>query len=88
MATMNISVPDDMVEFVEFEVAEGGYASASEVVRDALRLLRRDKSMEKEKLAVLKREVEVGLADAASGRFSKKSVKDISEEVRRESFGG
>ncbi len=86
MATMNVSLPADMVDFVENEVAEGGYASSSEVVRDALRLLQHDKSLEDEKLAILRREINIGLEDVAAGRFSAKTVSDIAEEVRREHF--
>lgn len=88
MPTMNVSLPADMVDFVESEVADGGYASSSEVVRDALRLLQHDKALEREKLAILRREVNIGLADAAAGRFSNKTVKDIADEVRREHLGG
>lgn len=88
MPTMNVSLPADMVDFVEGEVAEGGYASSSEVVRDALRLLQHDKALEQEKLAILRREINIGLADAAAGRFSSKTVKDIADEVRREHLGG
>jgi antitoxin ParD1/3/4 len=87
MATMNVSLPSDMARFVEDEVEGGGYASSSEVVREALRLLQRDKALEAEKLAILRREIGIGLADAAEGRFSRKSVKDIAEEVRREHLG-
>ena len=87
MATMNISLPTDMVAFIEGEVAEGDYASSSEVVRDAIRLLRHDKALESEKLAILRREVDLGLADAAACRFSVKTVRDIAEEVRREHLG-
>ncbi|WP_349371191.1 type II toxin-antitoxin system ParD family antitoxin [Salinarimonas sp.] len=87
MATMNVSLPDDMVEFVEVEIREGGYVSASEVVRDALRLLRREKAIEHEKVAILRREVGIGLADAEEGRFSKRSVSDIADEVRRKHIG-
>jgi antitoxin ParD1/3/4 len=85
MATMNVSLPGDMVEFVETEVSEGGYSSASEVVREALRLLQHDKAQQREKLAILKREVGIGLDAAAAGRFSSKSVGDIRDEVVRES---
>ena len=87
MATMNVSLPGDMVDFVENEVAEGGYASSSEVVRDALRLLQHDKALEAEKLAILRREINIGLEDAAAGRISTKTVSEIAEEVRREYFG-
>ncbi len=87
MATMNVSLPSDMAKFVEDEVDGGGYSSSSEVVREALRLLQRDKALEAEKLAILRPEVNIGLADAAAGRFSRKSLKDIAEEVRREHLG-
>jgi len=74
MATMNISLPEEMVEFVEREVASGGYTSSSEVVREALRLLRHDKELEAGKLAILKRAVSLGIADADAGRFSGKTA--------------
>lgn len=87
MPTMNVSLPVDMVEFVESAVAEGGYASSSEVVRDALRLLQHDKALEQEKLVILRREVAIGLDAAAAGRFSTKTVTEIADEVRREHLG-
>lgn len=87
MATMNVSLPSDMAKFVEDEVEAGGYASSSEVVREALRLLQRDKAREAEKLAILRREINIGLADAEAGRLSRKSVVDIADEVRREHLG-
>ena len=37
MATMNISLPDAMRQFVEERVAEGGYSTASEYFRDLVR---------------------------------------------------
>jgi antitoxin ParD1/3/4 len=84
---MNISLPIDMIEFVENEVSKGGYTSSSEVVREALRLLQHDKDLEWEKLAILRREVAIGLEAAAAGRFSKKTVAEIADEVRREHSG-
>lgn len=86
MATMNISLPADMADFVEREVAQGGYSSSSEVVREALRLLQHDKAQEQEKLAILRREVGLGIEAATAGRFSRKSVSDIAEEVMRETL--
>lgn len=87
MATMNVSLPADMVDFVESEVSRGGYSSSSEVVRDALRLLQHDKALEQEKLAILRREIAIGLDDAAAGRSSRKSISDIADEVLREQSG-
>jgi len=87
MATMNVSLPTDMVDFVESEVSRGGYSSSSEVVRDALRLLQHDKALEQEKLAILRREIAIGLEDAATGRLSHKGIDEIADEVLREQSG-
>ncbi len=37
MATMNISLPDDLKSYVEAQVRTGLYANASDFVRDAIR---------------------------------------------------
>jgi antitoxin ParD1/3/4 len=37
MATMNISLPDEMKAFIEGQVESGLYANASDFVRDAIR---------------------------------------------------
>ena len=37
---MSITLPNEMAEFVRTKVASGDYASDSEVLRDALRVLR------------------------------------------------
>ena len=87
MATMNISLPEEMVDFVEREVDGGGYTSSSEVVREALCLLQHDKELEREKLTILRRKVGIGLEAAEAGRFSRKTVSEIADEVRQEHLG-
>ena len=37
MATMNISLPDEMKAFVEGQVATGQYANSSDYIRDLIR---------------------------------------------------
>lgn len=81
MATMNVSLPAEMMAFVEAEVSTGDYASASEVVRDALRLLRRERAAEQERIAILRREIQLGLDDVEAGRLSRISVAEIAEQV-------
>ncbi|MDI1254098.1 type II toxin-antitoxin system ParD family antitoxin [Thermomonas sp.] len=44
MATMNISLPDELKGFVDAQVAEGGYGSSSEYLRE---LIRRQRDVEK-----------------------------------------
>jgi antitoxin ParD1/3/4 len=77
MATMNVSLSDEFVAFLERQVASGQYETASEVVRDALRLLQREQAAHEEKLQILRREVGIGVAQAASGRLSPRSVAEI-----------
>ncbi|KDR40546.1 type II toxin-antitoxin system ParD family antitoxin [Caballeronia glathei] len=44
---MSITLPNEMAEFIRTKVASGDYASDSEVLRDALRVLReRDRAVE------------------------------------------
>ena len=82
MPTMNVSLPAELAEFVEREVASGDYGTASEVVRESLRLLRREKAVRDEKFAVLRREVGIGVEQAREGRLSKRSISDIAESLR------
>ena len=37
MATMNVSLPDEMKDWVEQQVANGRYANASDAIRDFIR---------------------------------------------------
>ncbi|MGQ9370683.1 type II toxin-antitoxin system ParD family antitoxin [Azospirillum sp. ST 5-10] len=74
MPAMNISLPAGLAAFVEQEVASGGNASQSEVVRDALRLLHREKAVEQEKQEVLRRAVLVGTEDWRAGRLDDRPI--------------
>ncbi|HVT51346.1 MAG TPA: type II toxin-antitoxin system ParD family antitoxin [Dongiaceae bacterium] len=81
MPTMNVSLPQALAEFVEKEVSSGSYSTASEVVRDGLRLLREERALYEEKLAILKREIQLGIDDLEAGRISDRSVHEISAEI-------
>ncbi len=87
MPTMNVSVTADIADLVEGEVATGDYASASEVVRDALRMLRRDRAIEQEKLVILRREITSALDQVDGGRLSDRTIMDIAAAVEREEAG-
>ena len=84
MPTMNVSLSAALAEFVEKEVASGNYSTASEVVRDGLRMLREERAIYEEKLAILRREIQVGLDDVEAGRFSDRSVMDILADIEAE----
>lgn len=84
MPAMTIDVTPEMADFIAGELEKGDYASASEVVRDALRILRRDREIENEKAAILRRAVELGLKQAEYGEFSSRTVMEIAESVLQE----
>ena len=88
MPTMNVSLPPELAQFVEQEVADasGGCGTGSEIVRESLRLLRREKAIQDEKLAVLRREVGIGVEQARDGRLSTRSISEIVESLRSERF--
>ena len=44
MATMNISLPDELKQFIDAQVSEHGYGSSSEYLRD---LIRKQRDVEK-----------------------------------------
>ena len=81
MPTMNINLTDEFAEFVAREIASGDYASASEMVRDALRLMRRDREMDEVKLDLLRRHIQLGVSQAQSGDFSDRTVMQIAASV-------
>lgn len=62
MATMNISLPDQMKQWVEEQVATGRYANASDYVRDLVR----DDQLHVRAVAELQRLVDEGIASGIS----------------------
>lgn len=53
MQTMNISLPDPLKEFVDRQVAQGRYSSASEYVRELIRADEKRKAEEALEAALL-----------------------------------
>ena len=87
MPTMNVSLPQALAEFVEKEVASGNYATASEVVRDGLRMLKEERAVYEEKLAILKREVQRGIDQIDAGEFSDLTLPEIYAQVKEKQSG-
>jgi antitoxin ParD1/3/4 len=67
MAGMNVSLTDELTRFVHEKVDSGLYHSASEVIRDGLRLLQEREELKKLRLARLREAVAVGLSQIESG---------------------
>jgi len=68
-ATLTFSLTPELQEFVSSRVASGRYVSASEVIREGLRLLEERETYRDAELARLRREIEVGLAQAEAGEL-------------------
>ena len=64
MATMNVSLPDVMKDWVEAQAESGLYANASDYVRD---LIRKDQ-IRSDKIAAMQRFVDEGLASGIGTR--------------------
>ena len=64
---MNISLTPELEQLVDEKVRSGLYTSASEVVREALRLLVRFDEARRNELSALSRKIDEGLAQAERG---------------------
>lgn len=75
MATMNVSLPDPMKDWVEEQSKSGRYGNASDYVRD---LIRRDQDRAA-KIAAMQRLVNDGLESGVASE----SMEDILDEARK-----
>ena len=75
MSTMNVSLPEGLKDFVDEQVAERGYGTSSEYVRD---LIRRDQ--ERQRLRGLLIE---GAASAPRARAGKAYFDGLRKQARR-----
>ena len=78
-----MSLPKELEDRVREHVASGLYGSASEVIREALRLFETYHSVQQTRFAALKADIDQGFADIEAGRVSPVNMKDIKTEGRR-----
>ena len=81
MGTMNVSLTKELLDYVEGEIATGDFASASEVMRAGLRTLRDERALAREKLEILRHEIQIGVDDVEAGRFATRSVDQIFDDA-------
>jgi len=82
---MNVSLTAELDKFVAEKVASGRYTSASEVVREALRLLEEHDQSRGEQIAEFNRELKARLASLDRGeRVDPKVVRAQLAEKSRE----
>ncbi len=79
MEQMNISITPQLARYVRNRVKSGRYNSASEVVREALRM------MEDREIAELRKAVRAGIASLDRGEFTEygaDSIGNLASEVK------
>lgn len=81
---MNVSLTKELESFVNELVASGMYYSASEVVRDGLRLLKEQEALKKMRIEELRAEIMLGVEDLKNGRSETfNSGEEVFEEIVR-----
>lgn len=80
--TMNVSLTPQLEELVRRKVDSGRYTSASEVVREALRLLDAYEAVRESSLAKLRVDVEAGWKAVEEGRVSDFDPEDVKRRGR------
>jgi antitoxin ParD1/3/4 len=72
---MNISLTPRLEEMIREKIASGSYTSASEVVREALRLLEMEDELRNLKLRRLRHDIQEGLDSGSSAPFEPHKTK-------------
>jgi antitoxin ParD1/3/4 len=83
---MNISLTPELEQYVNGKVRGGMYHSASEVVREGLRLLKEKDELYQYKLAELRREIQIGIDQGEQGQvkpLTDELVQDIKDRGRK-----
>jgi len=74
MATMNISLPDQMKEWVEQQVATGRYANVSDLMRDLIR--------DRQEQSVADVEFDEQILEGVRSGFSERSPEEIRQAAK------
>ena len=78
--TMNINLTPQLEELVREKVSSGRYNSASEVIREALRLMEEQDRLRTAKLAQLRQDIREGLE---SGPLTSWKVEEMKRDRRK-----
>lgn len=75
---MNVSLTPALEKLVNDEMKSGQYKSANEVVREGLRLVR----LRRQKLAALRREIQIGIDEIERGEYIEyDSVDELFDDI-------
>ena len=80
---LSITLPRDMAEMIRGKVQAGAYASNSEVIREALRLLQEQDGLKAQKLAWMREKIDRALADPRPSLEADEVFERLEERHRR-----
>jgi antitoxin ParD1/3/4 len=81
--SMNVSLPPELEARVRQRVESGMYSSASEVIREALRLFEAYEQVKTAKLDSLRQDIAQGLSDAKNGRVKDVDFNSLKQQGRQ-----
>ena len=82
---MNVSLTPELEKMIHEKVTSGMYQSASEVVREGLRLLKEQDDIRKMRLEALRKEIVIGTNQLNNGDFTTySSGKEVVEKIKTE----
>ena len=80
---MNISLTPELEQFVQSKVDSGMYYSASEVIREGLRMLQEKEMLKQIQIEELRREIQKGIEQADRGELV--NGEEVFENIRAKS---
>ena len=81
--SLKVSLPVELENCVRAHVASGMYGSASEVIREALRLFEAYQATQTSQLQALRADIQLGLADVKAKRVGALDVDAIKRQGRQ-----
>ena len=81
--SLNVSLPVELEHRVRAHVASGMYGSASEVIREALRMFEAYQATQTSQLQALRADIQLGLADVKAKRVGALDVDAIKRQGRQ-----
>lgn len=85
---MNISITPELEELISNKVKTGMYNSASEVIREGLRLLKEQDDLKELRMKELKKEIRKGYDSAAEGNVAEWDLNQFKDKVHARASNG
>jgi antitoxin ParD1/3/4 len=82
---MNVSLTSELEQYVQEKVSSGLYYSASEVIREGLRLLKEREQLQQIRLQELRQDIQAGLDSGEPTPLDMQAVKEKARKRRRQS---